>query len=403
MMNEPSNGQRRWPWGLIVSLGMILMVERYFVRHDRSFTEIANINWRYAKQMSGSAAARTEILCLGSSQTKFGLLPRVIEAETGKGAFNLAVCGAAAPTSYFVLRRALENGARPQAIVFDCPASPFDRSQPDEVETYLLRNRRRWPELLDLRDTLDLSMEAHDATFFARTVTCRLLPSYKARFEVRAKILAKLRGDKSETRQVFHLFKRNWQANGGTCSYPRNLKLEAEYRGDVVMTEPQPEPSSYQVNPLHKAYTRRLLDLAAAHGIRVFFVVPPILATRQQLKNQTGEDQHLTRFVSGIQARYPNLVVIDARRAGFPVEAFMDEVHLNGAGAASLSTEVATVIRRTLSDPAPERLWVTLSEYHPLAADRPVLYEDISQSTLALRAESRATEQASARAEMRIK
>ena len=99
------------PWGLIGMLGLLLAVEKVVVRHDPDLTGIVPLNWRFARNKAVSEARKCEILCLGSSIVKFGICPSLIEAETGKPTFNLAMCGASLPANYFVLRRAIEAGA----------------------------------------------------------------------------------------------------------------------------------------------------------------------------------------------------------------------------------------------------------------------------------------------------
>jgi len=60
-----------------------------------------------------------DVLCFGDSQMKFGIAPHVVAARTGRPAYNLAIVGGQPPASYFLLRRALEAGARPSAVLFD--------------------------------------------------------------------------------------------------------------------------------------------------------------------------------------------------------------------------------------------------------------------------------------------
>ncbi len=90
--------------------------------------------------------------------------------------------------------------------------------------------------------------------------------------------------------------------------------------------------------------------------------------------------------------RFPNLTVIDGRRAGFPRSAFTDEVHLHAQGRRVLSESLATVLNRQ-SEPAhgntspaasdPSQRWIALPPFHSPSSVVPI--EDLSQSQLAVR------------------
>ena len=55
----------------------------------------------------------------GDSLAKLGVAPSLVEARSGRSVYNLAVCAGQAPSSYFLLRRVLDSGARPTAILVD--------------------------------------------------------------------------------------------------------------------------------------------------------------------------------------------------------------------------------------------------------------------------------------------
>jgi hypothetical protein len=366
-------------------LGLVLLVEREVASYHRHLTTTTALNWGYVKKASESEAARSRILCLGSSLVELGVVPRVIEATTGKSTFNLAVCGGATPVSYFSLRRALEAGARPDAILMDCSEGRSKRWSRAEQAEWLFQNKRHWPELLDLLDTIDLAWVSLNGDFLVTTLASRVVPSYKARFEIRSAILAGCRGEGEPSRRVLDLFRRNWWSNRGAFVVPRNPNFETKHRSESVQTPPQiVVHNGYRTNPIKTTYARRFFDLAAAQGIRVFWLVPPISAGRQQIKNETGEDQEQTLFIRQTQAKYPNVVVIDGRRLGYSIEAFADETHLAAPGAAAFSSEVAAVVRRVLDTQATGQLWVTLRARGDVDLRPDPRLEDLHQSAIAL-------------------
>ena len=379
-----------WPWGLIGALGLILPVERFVAGHDHDFTSTSALNWGYVRAAAVSEAPGNPILCVGSSHVKFGIAPVVIESGTGRRTYNLAACSGFMPVSYFVLRRALRSGARPTAVLVDCPDDPIVPSKPDGRDEGLRRNERLWPELLDLHETLDLACVSRDPEFLARTLLAWLSPTYKARFEIRANVSAALQGLSASSSWEGDLARRNWASNRGTHVMPRNPDFEAKHAGEVVQTPPQlPPPDGWSMNRLNLAYARRFLKLAEAHGVRVFWLIPPISASYQESRNRTGKDEQHTRFTRRVLADHPEVTVIDGRRSAYPAGAFWDTHHLNATGATAFSTDVSTVLRRSLGGPSPGHLWVMLPPYPEADPVRDSRLEDIAQSGKILKDGSR--------------
>ena len=83
-----------------------------------------------------------------------------------------------------------------------------------------------------------------------------------------------------------------------------------------------------------------------------------------------------------MQARYPDLVVLDGRHSGYDRSALADPMHLNGRGARVLSADVASAVDRHL-DGRDLRPWVELPAYAARRVGRPA--EDLDQSNVALR------------------
>lgn len=98
------------PWGLLGSAVLIVLIERGFERHRLLLSDAGSVNWRSSAYATGHQAVRAEVLAFGDSLTKFGVQPRVIEAETGLSAYNLAGVGAPPAFSYFLLGRAIRAG-----------------------------------------------------------------------------------------------------------------------------------------------------------------------------------------------------------------------------------------------------------------------------------------------------
>ena len=98
---------------------------------------------------------------LRRQHVKFGLNHRVIEARTGRKAANLAVVGGSAASSYFLLRCALDAGARPRTIVVDF-CKDLLLYEPSSTKTVF-----PWYTFVDLRESVALCWASRDTDLFA--------------------------------------------------------------------------------------------------------------------------------------------------------------------------------------------------------------------------------------------
>ena len=370
-MSEPparSHGGT-WPVGLLGMLALAVAAEVYVARHDRDFTTIWASSWRLSDRAARDEATRCAVLGFGDSLVKHGLAPRVLEPALGRPAYNLAVFNGVAPASFVLLRRALEAGARPAAILVDGELLEKDpRDYP-----------RLWAEVVTARDALELAVEARDASFFAALMLGRWLPSVRGRYEIRDNLRTALRGETPLTRFELLPHWRNWGLNRGAHLVAANppapefMHAAIERAGYL--------PTTWDCNPVGAAYARRFLRLAAAGRIPVFWLLPPVNPEIQARRDRGGRDPRYEAFLRRLQARFPDLVVLDGRHCGYDLSAMWDLTHLNRRGAAVFSAEVAAVVRDRLAGGRGPR-WVDLPPYR----ERPggIALEDVDQSRLAL-------------------
>ncbi|HEV3163692.1 MAG TPA: hypothetical protein VGZ22_06600, partial [Isosphaeraceae bacterium] len=137
--------------------------------------------------------------------------------------------------------------------------------------------------------------------------------------------------------------------------------------------------SSKRVNTY---YTERFLALAADHGIAVFWVMPIVSPSLQERREQMGLDAQYASFVSDMQAKHPNLTVIDGRRSSFERSVFIDPVHLDQRGASILSAKLAAVVRDRRPGFVRDPSWVELPSFRNLLAEQGA--EDLPSSQAAL-------------------
>jgi hypothetical protein len=360
--SPPDRATVRLPAGLLGMLALVLAVEAAISgRRDDLVTPWVE-DWRVAARAADFRAPGCDVLCFGDSLAMYGLLPKVIEARTGLRAYNLATNGGTMPSSFFLLRRALESGARPRAIVADFAALMLkDDDNPPKTLNY--------PELATLRDCLDLAWASRDASFFGSLALGKLLPSSRWRFEIRANVLAALEGRSTSLRQAVISTRELWAREAGAqpTRTPARIRHPQE---DFLIESVSPETWAYE--PKYRAYLERFLSLAESRGIAVYWLVPPMAPEVHARRALRGADVIYDRFAREVAARHPNTVILDARGSGYDDSAHVDFLHLNRRGAAVLSADVAAVVADgPLARPTDGPAWVALPALGGRTGDEP--------------------------------
>ena len=174
------------PRGFIGMLTLMALVELYVGCHSLRYTTDHALCWKEFARAAGCEVSGCEVLCFGDSLVKLGVLPQVVEACSGRLAYNLALLNGPPSASYFLLRRALDSGARPKVVVVDFMPGQVARDPRQE------EFRRAWPDLVSARECLDLAWSTRDAAFLGRLAVAKLLPLVKSDREIRAEILSAL-------------------------------------------------------------------------------------------------------------------------------------------------------------------------------------------------------------------
>jgi hypothetical protein len=370
-VTEPSHqlGRGPVPWGLVGMLGLMVMIESFVARHAVDFTPWGSYAWRLSGEAVRREARSCEVLCFGDSLMKLGVLPQVVEERLGMPAYNLATCAAQAPTSYFLLRRALESGAKPKAILVDFKPNLL-AGQPRDLA-------RCWQELLTWRECIELAWTARDRNFFSATALGLILPSVRARTEIRINLLLALQGNDGNLRADTLRYARNWEINKGAQVTAKNPEFDGTISPD---THQRCLSDAWWCSKVNAVYVRRFLALAAAHEIPVFWLLPPIAPSMQARREHTGADAQHTQFVQAIQKRFRNLIVVDGRHAGYETSVFFDPVHLDRDGATAFSADLASILDRCLSSKRESLRWIALSNYRGRSIQ--VALDEIVDSTI---------------------
>jgi hypothetical protein len=354
-------------------LAVVAVVEGLVAGRAIELTTPGTWSWRLSERAARHEATACDVLCLGDSLMKQGLLPPVVVARTGRPIYNLSVVAAQPPAAYYLLRHALDAGARPGAILVD-----FSPDLLAGGPEYSLRN---WPEILSWAEAIEMSTLAARPRLFLDLALRRFLPSYHARFEIRDAVLKAFRGARSTNPEHNRLYTRQWARNrGGQFTPP-----DPRFRGQVDEGEQAKLLSGqFWCDRLNRIYVERLLNLAARHGTRVYWLRTPLAPAIQARRDRSGADAREAELILALQQTHPGLVVLDARHSGYDWPAFLDPIHLNGPGALAFSSDVADVLARG----APASSWITLPFYRERPRDLPI--EDVEQSLLAIRREAAA-------------
>jgi hypothetical protein len=201
-------------------------------------------------------------------------------------------------------------------------------------------NLRQWPEIVGPLGALDLACSARNADLGARTLLGIALRSYRARAEIRSAIGTMVRGEENPEMPLVVRDRLSRRTHRGALQLPANRRFADE----VVPPGPPSAPKHWKPRREHERSIRRLLALADARGIAVYWVTttmsPGALAVRTHLGLHAGYRDYLR----GLQAEFPGLTVLDVDGMAFDASAFSDALHLKAEGAARLTEAVADAI-----------------------------------------------------------
>jgi len=353
-------------------IGLIVAIESFVGRNWLDFSDPVSLSWRFSAEAARTEAAGSQLLCLGDSLVKHGLIPSVIEGKSGLRTLNLSAARAPTLMTYFLFRRALDAGARPDVIIIN--AKPAVLIGGPEF------NARYFQEVLTLREWVELFQINRRSSFMISMLVGRLLPSLRCRLEIRSNLLSALRGETDRLHDINRTLWRNWTVNGGANIADLDSRYEEKVTTEVAR---RMQTNVFHVDRMNAEAIERLLQLAAKRNIPVFWLLTPLTPGLQAFRDQSGSEAAYERFVRSAQSRYPQtMTVLDARRGAYPPRFFIDATHLNGRGGTALSRAVATALEAELgqSERATGPRWITLKHSidHPDVIDLGL--EDVEHS-----------------------
>jgi hypothetical protein len=346
------------PAGLIGAAAIVCAIEFAVETRRIEFTHVYTMDWRDTRGALNERTSGASILLLGDSRIKFGIAPRVVAAKTGESTYNAAVCAGQPPACYFALRRGLDHGASPRAIVVGMA--------PHLMMSGVHFNARQWPELLTTGELIELALATRNATLCADWTVRPAIPSYHRRVEIRDAIVRGLLRRESDQTWKKQAYARNWE---------RNLGAQINPGGDFSIDRAEPREwrafvkKNWRCDATNYKYLIKLLDLAHDRKIAVYWLLHPAPSVLRIQSEAIGMDAEFEKFTRSLLLRYPNLKVIDGLKARYPDRVFMDPLHLAAPGAVSLSEDLGAILARDRDRPSSDRR-IVLPDYHDTPIDR---------------------------------
>ncbi len=315
-MTDRSEPRRRRAWGLLGMLVLVGSIEAVVgSRHD--LTDPVAMQWRYRGKAILTKARQAEVLCLGDSLVKFGVAAPELSRRLGRPVGNHAVLAAPAAASYFALKDALGAGAKPRLVIVDY--APFLL-----LPGYRL-NRAFLPEMAGLGASLDLALTTAEPELAGTVALGWLVPSVRNRDTLRAGI-ERLVGKKPAAHPT------------------RTRRPDLWLPGDNEAVFDWFYATDWQAGTEHESYIDRMMTLARDHGATVVWLMPPVSDPIRREWDALGLATRYTNFAAAVQARHPNLVVLDGRQLVVTNEDLLDPLHLNPRGAETFTARLATFL-----------------------------------------------------------
>ena len=312
----PEGAMRPWrpaarrvgrPLDVVGMLAIVAATESYVAGRHEDLGTIYSIEWRRAGQAIGRQAKGTRVLCFGTSLTKMGLAPKVLEERLGMPAYNFATSGCQPYACYLMLRRALAEGSKPEAVVVDFTWTAL--SAPYQW------NERVLPEIATLGECAELAIASRDPSFLARIAFVWGMPSFRCRTEIRANVLAAVHGQEPRRYPERHIMARNSNVNrGGNHATPTGTIAGLNLNHPTIFSK------EWACQPLSEHYIDEFFSLAESRGIPVFWLIHPIAPAAQAHRDALGLEGPHTRFIERVAAEHRRVVdgrglAADRRRA----------------------------------------------------------------------------------------
>lgn|GEM_PF-3180928 len=278
-----------------------------------------------AQEIVQRQAPRIQIM---GDSVSAALRPPVIASQIGcppEEIANYSLPGTSPLFAYFTLRREIEAGRIPKAIVFAPHPGHFSTPMFERLLGRFATTREAW-------DYARAGAKLDDMLFGG---VCRLSYTMRYREELYGVVL---QGD----REFFHTLKTPAVSLAITEAGLPKPEEPAEGSGPTFREGELPGPllAGFSVDPLCGKFVERFLDLAEAHQIQVLWVSMPGIGVLHQRWERNGDLPRFQAYLEGLAQRHRNLTLLHPSVDPWPDRYFSDPRHFNHAGAWRLSEQL---------------------------------------------------------------
>jgi hypothetical protein len=332
---------------------------------------LESANYAFVRDSVATEGIHAKLLCLGDSLVKIGVSPLILQSLLHEPTFNLAVIGSRPMSTYCILKRVLQYGGKPKAVLVD-------------FEPGILCNDPRAAvhesaEFYDISDCVDAAATTRDFNYSGALLSAVLVPSYRLKYGLTDWLAKLFHCGNGPDRFTVKKYTRNWLANRGQSLEPANADPMPTNPAlaDQVLTNWRKvlaARSPWVCNTLNSAYITKFLKLAHERSIKVYWLIPPLHPVAQRETERFGIDDAYVRFVKNFSSSFDNLSIIDGRHSHYAGNCFIDPGHLHRRGTVTYSTALASLMSSDYS-----QQWITLPSWEEQSADCQL--EDVEQSS----------------------
>ena len=320
------------PRGFLIALSIILSFEAANIFFDKYFRSPESESGHIVElknKLSQSSENCFDVLVLGDCFNHAGIMPIVIDSNTGFSCYNFSAFSQQTIISqYCFLKNYLDaSQVKPKFIIIGFKRISLATTR-EQVMKRFIHNFYDFKE-----GNIDVFLKEFG---FGETVKF-FLPSLEHQDFLKnfikdlflAEISGKREKEKNAANQVIYVDKGFVELKG---VYKGNIKeIEGIYK-------------RFSVTPFFSKYLRYILDLAKENDIQVIYTIstntPDVFKIAK--KNDVVEDYE--NFIASFQIEYPNLTFIYPQDALNKKKLYSNQNHLNGEGALILSKLLADKI-----------------------------------------------------------
>ena len=330
----------RSPKGFLVALALIFVFEtcnaifdNYFYLTDKRTPPdfwFEGLRIKVKNSYSQKPDKNYEIVVLGDCYNMIGVIPKIIEKNTGLDCYNFSVFAKQTIfVSYLLFDNYLaESEKKPAYLIIGFKPETLSYTKKDIIKYYM-------PYLFDFKEGNIFVFIKEFGIFQGIKL---LFPSLKHQevlkefFRNPLNVLERIPGK----RQLDNFIKRITTDKG---YYARRAK--DFYKGDFKVGNSIP---NFEISNFTQKYLTKILELSQKNNIKVIYLRPSMPPDVYAIYAERGIAKEYEDFVSDLKTTYEDMVDISPQDVLYNIDMYADNVHLNGKGAQILSKFLSHII-----------------------------------------------------------